>query len=98
MDLSAPNAENIIDAGGTGSDNASIWIVVWDELATQMIYPKGSKSGLQHTDKGQVTIEDVDGEGGRMEAYRSHYRWDLGLCVQGLAAGRAHLQHRQVPP
>lgn len=81
-DLSAPNAENIIDAGGTESDNASIWIVVWDKLATQMIYPKGGKSGLQHNDKGQITIEDVDGNGGRMEAYRSHYRWDLGLCVK----------------
>ena len=33
-------------------------------------------------DKGQVTIEDVDGSGGRMEAYRSHYRWDAGLSVR----------------
>ena len=34
------------------------------------------------TDKGQVTIEDVDGSGGRMEAYRTHYRWDCGLTVR----------------
>lgn len=47
-----------------------------------MIYPKGSKVGLQTEDKGQVTIEDVDGSGGRMEAYRSHYRWDCGLTVR----------------
>ena len=33
-------------------------------------------------DKGQVTIENVDGNGGRMEAYRSHYRWDAGLTIR----------------
>ena len=32
--------------------------------------------------KGQVTIENVDGNGGRMEAYRTHYRWDAGLTVR----------------
>jgi len=34
------------------------------------------------TDKGQVTIENIDGSNGRMEAYRTHYRWDLGLTVR----------------
>jgi hypothetical protein len=34
------------------------------------------------TDKGQVTIENVDNAGGRMEAYRTHYRWDAGLSVR----------------
>jgi hypothetical protein len=30
-----------------------------------------------------VTIEDSDGSnGGRYEAYRSHYRWDVGLSVR----------------
>lgn len=81
-DLSAENAENIIDAGGTGTDNASIWLIGWGPNTVHGIYPKGSKVGLQVTDKGQVTIEDVDGTGGRMEAYRTHYRWDLGLTVR----------------
>lgn len=81
-DLSANNAENIIDAGGTGSDNASIWLCVWGPNTGHGIVPKGSTAGLQHTDKGQVTIEDIDGNGGRMEAYRSHYRWDAGLCIR----------------
>jgi hypothetical protein len=34
------------------------------------------------TDKGVVTIEDADGSNGRMEAYRTHYRWDVGLSVR----------------
>lgn len=80
--LSAANAENIIDAGGSGSDNASIWLVVWSPTTAFGIVPKGSRAGIQFEDKGQVTIENIDGNGGRMEAYRSHYRWDAGLVVR----------------
>jgi len=80
--LSAENGEQIIDAGGTGSDNRSIWLVVWGPTTVHAIYPKGSVAGLQVTDKGQVTIENIDGSNGRMEAYRTHYRWDLGLTVR----------------
>lgn len=80
--LSASNAENIIDGAGTGTDNTSIWLVVWGENTVHGIYPKGSKVGLQTEDKGQVTIENADGSQGRMEAYRTHYRWDVGLCLR----------------
>lgn len=78
----AGNGENIILGGGAGTDNASIWLVVWGENTVHGIIPKGSKAGLQMTDKGQVTIENVDGAGGRMEAYRTHYRFDAGLSVR----------------
>lgn len=80
--LSAENAINIIDAGGSSNDNTSIWLVVWGPNTVHCIYPKGSQVGLRMTDKGQVTIEDADGSGGRMEAYRTHYRWDCGLTVR----------------
>lgn len=79
----AANAGNLIqNAGIEGSDNASIWLVVWGPNTVHGIYPKGSKAGLSVDDKGQVTIENVDGNGGRMEAYRTHYRWDAGLTVR----------------
>lgn len=80
--LSAANAENIIDAGGTGTDNSSIWLVVWGPNTAHGIVPKGSQAGLQVRDLGEVTIENVDGAGGRMQAYRTHYRWDVGLTVR----------------
>lgn len=81
--LSAVNGEQIIqNAGIEGSDNASIWLIVWGQNTVHGIYPKGSVGGLKQEDKGQVTIENVDGNGGRMEAYRSHYRWDCGLTVR----------------
>lgn len=82
--LSAENADNIIDAGGTGSDNASIWLIVWGPNTVHGIVPKGSKAGLQITDKGVVTLEDASSGSntGRMEAYRTHYRMDAGLTVR----------------
>lgn len=79
---SASNSTNIIDAGGSGADNTSIWLCVWGPQTGFGIYPKGSKAGLQMTDKGQVTIENVDGNGGRMEGYRTHYRHDMGLTIR----------------
>ncbi len=80
--LSAQNADNIINAGGSQSDNTSIWLCVWGPQTGFGIYPKGSQGGLQMEDKGQVTIENVDGNGGRMEGYRTHYRHDMGLTIR----------------
>ncbi len=81
--LSAENAQNIIQNSSIeGSDNATVWLICWGENTVHGIYPKGSMGGLQMTDKGQVTIENVDSSGGRMEAYRTHYRWDCGLSVR----------------
>ena len=81
--LSAENGQNIIqNTSIEGSDNATVWLICWGENTVHGIYPKGSMGGLQMTDKGQVTIENVDASGGRMEAYRTHYRWDCGLSVR----------------
>jgi hypothetical protein len=80
--LAAQNADNIINAGGASTDNTSIWLCVWGPQTGFGIYPKGSMGGLQMHDKGQVTIENVDGAGGRMEGYRTHYRWDAGLTIR----------------
>lgn len=82
--LSAANGDNIVNGGSVSgqTDNTSIYLVVWGPNTVHGIYPKGSKAGLSVTDKGQVTVENVDGNGGRMEAYRTHYRWDAGLVVR----------------
>ena len=42
-DLSADNAVNILDAGGSGSDNASVYLVVWGDNTVYCPFPKGSK-------------------------------------------------------
>jgi hypothetical protein len=77
---SAANGGQIISAGGTGSDNTSIWFVTWGDMTCHMIYPKGSSAGLMKTDKGQVTLEDA--ANGRYEGYRTHYKWDVGLSLR----------------
>jgi hypothetical protein len=83
--LSAQSADNIVQQSGTeGNDNASAWLIVWGPETAHMIYPKGSQGGLQVVDKGQVTLENAPGgpAGGRMEAYRTHYKWEAGLTVR----------------
>ncbi len=79
----ATNAQNVISAGGVGSDNSSIWLVVWGENTIYGIFPKGSKAGLSHEDLGLVTVEVTAGVGGtRMRAYQDHWTWRLGLVVK----------------
>ncbi len=79
----AENASNVISGGGSASTNTSIWMVCWGPVTAHGIYPKGSPGGLHMEDKGRVTIEDVDGNsGGRMEAFRTHYKWNCGLSVR----------------
>jgi hypothetical protein len=80
--LSAENGDNIVNGGGSGSDNASIWLICWGPNTCHGIIPKGSKAGIQQRDLGEVTIENADGNNGRMQAYRTHYRWDVGLSVR----------------
>lgn len=77
---SAQNGGNIIDAGGTGSDNTSIWLVVWGPNTCHTIYPKGSSAGIQAKDLGEQTLFDADG--GRYQGYRTHYKMHAGLVLR----------------
>lgn len=76
----AQNADNVIDAGGTGSDNASIWLVGWGPNSIHGIFPKGSQAGLSHTDLGEDVITDANG--GKYRAYQDHYQWKCGLALR----------------
>ncbi len=76
----AANATNIIDAGGTGSDNTSIWLVVWGQNTITGIYPKGSKAGLQHEDLG--LIDAFDGNNQRFRAYADWWQWKCGVHLK----------------
>lgn len=82
-DKSAANSQNILDAGGTGSDNTSIYLVSWGEQTCMGIFPKGSKAGLSHEDLGKVTIEATNGiAGDRMRAYQDHFKWKCGIALK----------------
>jgi hypothetical protein len=76
----AGNAQNILDAGGTGSNNTSIWLVVWGTNTVYCPFPKGSKAGLEMRDLGEESVQD--GSGNWYQAARTLYQWDNGLVVK----------------
>ena len=80
--LTANNAlaANVIDAGGTGSNNTSIWMVVWGSDTVHGIFPKGKKAGLDHKDLGEITAINPDGS--MYQVYRDHFKWEIGLTVR----------------
>ena len=81
--LSAGNKRNIFDAGGTGTDNRSIWLVVTSPTTITGIVPKGSVAGIQVNDKGLDTVQVGNAPaGGMMEAFVTHYMLQAGITVR----------------
>lgn len=78
---SAQNAQNVIDGGGTGSSNASLWLICWGERTVFGLYPRGSKAGLTSEDKGD-TVPGYDSAGNRFEAYTTWFRQQAAVCPQ----------------
>lgn len=79
----AKNGQNVIDGLGTGSDNTSVYLVVWGKNTVHGIFPKGSKAGLIHEDLGLETVTVTDGiSGSLMRAYRDHWQWKCGLALK----------------
>ena len=76
----AASANNVIDMGGLGSTNCSMWVVGWGPNSVHGIFPKGKIAGLQMTDLG----EDVKvlSDGSMYRVYRSHFKWECGLAVR----------------
>lgn len=78
--LSAPNGNQIIDAGGTGSDNTSIWFVAWGENQSHLLYPKGTQAGVKREDKGEQRL--TDGSGNAYYGKEEMFTWNVGLAVK----------------
>lgn len=80
-DKNAETAANVIDAGGTASGKlASMYLVCWSPKTVCGLYPKGSVAGLEMRDLGEEPAYDEDG--GEYRALKTHYKWNLGLCVR----------------
>jgi hypothetical protein len=78
-DMSAPNGNQIISAGGSGDDNTSIWFVTWGDNQCTLLYPKGTQAGVKREDKGEQRIGDGTG------AYyvkEELFEWHVGLAVK----------------
>ena len=77
--LGLENAENIIDAGGTGSDNASIWLVGWGDMTISGIVPRGMPAGLQITPYGEQVSQTTEG---LMAVDRTMISQSFGIAVE----------------
>ena len=91
--LTAGNARNVIAAGGSGTDNTSIWMISSSEMSISGLVPRGAATGtsageeghgvVRVTPKGQDSVQTgVGAAQGRFEAYVTHYVARLGLAVR----------------
>ena len=71
----------MINGGGTGSTNTSIWVVAWGYKSVHGIYPQGSVAGLQYMDV-TTPAPVFDSNGNPYQAVQTHYKWDCGLTVR----------------
>ncbi|MCF7939677.1 MAG: hypothetical protein K9L68_13855 [Spirochaetales bacterium] len=74
---------NVWDNGGN-SNRTSIWVLQHDLDKVHGVYPRGSKSGIDHQDLGEQTA--TDGSGKQMQVFRHYFTWDMGLVVRNYKA------------
>lgn len=70
----------IVDGGGTGSDNTSIWMVTWGDHACHLLYPEGTKAGVDRQDKGEQRV--TDGNGDAYYVKEETFTWHMGMAVK----------------
>ncbi len=78
-DLTGPATQQIIDAGGTGNDNASIWMVNWHPLSCVGLYPRNVTPGFQM--KYRPDVQDKDDDGYEIFKDLYQFKWPLGMAV-----------------
>lgn len=73
----------IIDWSGSssGSDQTSVWLIVWGPDTVFGIYPKGSVGGISAKDMGEQYVLDSGGSNS-FRAYSTDWTWKAGLCVK----------------
>lgn len=84
-------ANNVINAGGTGSLLNSIWLIGWGPQTVTGLYPQGTKGGLLHEDMTSQTQGSaangggavvLDANGNRFVGFQDHWMWRCGLMVK----------------
>jgi hypothetical protein len=86
-------ASQVLNAGGTGTNLRSIYLIGWSEETVTGLYPKGTKGGLLHHDAttpsaGQINdgfapgMPLLDANGNRYQGFLDHWIWRCGLMVK----------------
>lgn len=71
---------NVLDAGGRGADNTSLWLIGWGDQSMHGLYPQHTKAGFEMKDMGMRMVQDDSGN--EFEAFSSLYKWKPGLTVR----------------
>lgn len=74
----AQNAANVVDCGGTGSSNTSLWYIGWSPSSFHLVFPRGTPVGLNMEDLGN-TWPAFDNVGNPYRAFTSVFKQQLGL-------------------
>lgn len=88
LNSSEETSKQIIDAGGTQSDNTSILKVHWGELSVFGVYPSGTSAGLKRIDHSaggkhvQIHGTDENGNPGTFWGYEEEFITNHGLVVK----------------
>lgn len=71
--------KQIVDAGGTGSDNMSVWIITWGGNACSLIHPENVAGGINREQMGKQRVLDEDNN--PYYAEEDIYRLHTGVTV-----------------
>lgn len=82
LSATVDSSVNVINGGGSGDDNTSLWLVVWGENTIHAFYPRGTKAGIEHNDLGLQLVNDDQTPAGQFRAFVDQYKDRLGLCVR----------------
>lgn len=77
----AQNAANVIDGGGAGSSNLSIWLMCYSPRSLYGVYPRASKAGLEIRDFGD-TQRGYDSVGNPFMAYTTVYKHKMAIIPE----------------
>lgn len=72
------NASNVLNGGGSGASNTSLWMLGLGPETIFCVYPDGSHAGLDFEDKSDVRAA-YDSLGNQYEAYTGWFRQQIGL-------------------
>lgn len=80
LNANTTTGSRVRGAGGTGSDNTSMYVVDWGERACHLIYAKGTTAGVEVKTLGEQRVTDAASK--PFMAFCTSYMWSLGLTVQ----------------
>lgn len=72
-------ANNVIDCGGTGSTNTSLWLVTWGPRQIHTIFPNGMPAGIEMIDMGRQNTYDANAK--VFLAWQHWLKWNIGLAI-----------------